>query len=188
MSSNKINKLLLVIIIILVLIIVLGAVYFLGKGSLDGLNNNNNNNNINSPRINDNPDNVPDQSQNQVSNHVSDTGNTGDAKITSAYLEVFPSGTDVGPGVRGAPADTISLDSQVGVNLEAEITGQMRMTYKIFNKDGTDSGLVWHGPDLTISNGPYSFCCIENPKASGDYTMKLYLDGKEVKSIPFRVS
>lgn len=164
------NKVLIGIIVVLFLIIAVGAGYFIGKSNSSISNNPSKNNEVSNPN------------SNQESN------SNAQSSITSAHLEVFPAGVQIGPGIKGTETSTFSLNSQVGIALESQTSKQVLLTYKIFDESGADTGLIWHGQDLKISNGPFSFCCIENPKTAGKYVMKLYLDGTEEKSLPFEVS
>lgn len=164
------NKVLIGIIIVLVLIIAVGAGYFIEKSHPSISNNPSKNNEVSNPN------------SNQESN------SNAQVKITSAHLEIFPAGAQIGPDIKGTETSTFSLDSQVGLALEAQTSKQISLTYKIFDESGVDTGLIWHGLDLKINNGPFSFCCIENPKTPGKYVMKLYLDGAEENSLPFEVS
>ena len=113
----------------------------------------------------------------------------GEKEITSVHLEKFPAGTQMEPGVQGTTTTTFKKDDLMGISGEAIVTGatgKAQLTLQILDENGEI--VQGGGPGMELKgSGGFGMCCINPPTTAGKYTMKLFLDGKEAKTISFDV-
>lgn len=113
----------------------------------------------------------------------------GTKEINSVYLEKFAAGTQMGPGVKGTTTTTFRKNDLMGISGEAVITGKTgkaTLTFQVLDENGKIIQGGGQGMELKGSGG-FGMCCINLPETPGKYTMKLFLDGKESKTISFEV-
>jgi uncharacterized protein YxeA len=107
-------------------------------------------------------------------------------QINSLYLEKFPTGTEMKPGVKGIEATSFTKGDIMGISGEATAPPKTMLSVKIFNKDG--GVIMGNGAGMELKgSGGFGMCCFEISDNPGEYTMKLYLDGQEAKSLIFEV-
>lgn len=113
----------------------------------------------------------------------------GTKEITSAHLEKFPAGTEIGPGVQGTVTTTFKKTDLMGLSGEAVITGatgKATLTFQILDANGEIVQGGAQGMEIKGSGG-FGMCCINVPQTIGEYNLKLFLDGKEAKTLTFEV-
>jgi len=112
------------------------------------------------------------------------TGQTGGSTggIT-AYLAL---GTQLRPGVRGTEKTVFGKWDQIGITGQADVSAGATLTGKLFDSDGTEVPIGWPGMQFSGPGG-FNACCLASPQTAGIYTLKLYLDGAEAKSLAFKV-
>lgn len=113
----------------------------------------------------------------------------GEKEIKSVHLEKFPTGTAMVPGVQGITTTKFKKTDQMGISGEAFITGatgKAILTLQVLDGNGEIIQSGGQGMELKGSGG-FGTCCINPPATAGQYTMKLFLDGKESKTLSFEV-
>ena len=104
--------------------------------------------------------------------------------ITSLYLESFPAGTQMGPGMKGEQKTSFKKDEIVELSGTAEVSESLTATVKIFDKDGSQYN---EQPCVEIKGSGGFGCGLMIPQQAGQYTLKFYLEGQEVKTLSFEV-
>lgn len=107
--------------------------------------------------------------------------------IISAHFETFPEGTEMGPGMTGMMTNSFNQNDLVGISGEADVNKNVELTFEIYDVYGNKVESYWEGDFPTINSGNFGFCCINIPQESGYYTMKLFLNGKESRTMLFDV-
>ena len=113
----------------------------------------------------------------------------GTKEITSAHLEKFPAGTTMTPGAQGTETTTFKKTDLMALSGEAVVTGtagKAILTFQILYANGEIVQGGGQGMEIKGSGG-FGMCCINVPQTLGTYSLKLFLDGKEVKVISFEV-
>jgi hypothetical protein len=113
----------------------------------------------------------------------------GEKEITSVRLEKFPAGTEIKTGVQGTITTKFKKGDLMGISGEATITGgtgKAVLTFQILDQNGVIVQSGGQGMELKGSGG-FGMCCITFPETAGEYTLKLFLDGKEAKTTFFEV-
>jgi len=109
--------------------------------------------------------------------------------IISAHFELFPEGTEMGPGMVGIVTNVFSEGDIIGISGEADVNKEVELTFEIFDSDGNKvEGQEWRGEDIKINSGTFGFCCLNAPEKTGNYIFKIFLDNKESASLSFSVA
>lgn len=110
-------------------------------------------------------------------------------EIITANLEkvLLPS-----PGSEGAPervgvSSTFQPDDLISVQLEADIKQEAILTLQLFNGSGERVDLPLPQMKVFPESRNYGICCFIAPRLPGRYILKLFLNGKEVKTLDFEV-
>lgn len=105
--------------------------------------------------------------------------------ITSAHLEMFPIGTQMGPGLSGTETTVFRSGELMGLSGEVNIVGTAKLTVQILDASGQ---VVRAGMEMNLTGaGGFGMCCFPFPDTVGTYTMKLFVDSVESKTLPFQV-
>ena len=116
-------------------------------------------------------------------------GNFGfNGEITTAHFELFSEETEIGPDMIGIVKNSFNQENIVGISGESNVDREVKLTFKIFDSDGKKINSEWHGKTIKINSGTFSFCCISLPQNSGNYFMKLFLNGRESATLPFSIN
>jgi len=108
-------------------------------------------------------------------------------EVTSVHLEMFPEGTDIGPGQKGTETSTFKKSDLMAISGEAKLrTEKSMLTFQILDEKGEMVQGGAPGMELKASGG-FGMCCIDLPNEVGKYNLKLFLDEKEAKIISFEV-
>jgi hypothetical protein len=105
--------------------------------------------------------------------------------LSSIVLERFPEGTEIKQGVSGQASTVFKTTDEMGVSGAKTSSKKSRLTIKIYNQS-KELETVYEGMELNGA-GTFSSCCIDFPQDAGKYTIKFYLDNKEVKYLDFEV-
>lgn len=120
------------------------------------------------------------------SSSPSKTGNSASAPvISSLYLESFPAGTQMGPGLKGKQTTTFKVGELGDVSGVVQLSKSSISTIKIYDAVG---GLSVEQACVDIASSGGFGCGLIIPQSPGKYTMKFYLDGVEAKSVDFEVT
>ena len=107
--------------------------------------------------------------------------------IISAHFETFPEGTEIGPGMAGLVTNSFNQNDLVAISGEADVNKNVELTFEIYDVYGNKIESYWEGDFPKINSGTFGFCCINIPQESGYYTMKLFLNGKESRTMLFDI-
>jgi hypothetical protein len=113
------------------------------------------------------------------------------SEIVSIYLVKFPAGIELGPGMRekGIKTSTFEKGDLIGIEGEVKLPEgkeKVVLTSQVFDKEGKKLEGIYT-PEIEIKGASFGSCCITTPQEPGKYTVKFFLDGKEVKSLNFEV-
>lgn len=108
---------------------------------------------------------------------------TGDIQV--AYLEMFPAGTTIGPGMKGTQTGTFYKDDIMAIRGQTNLTGKAKLTFQIVDEQGrvVQTGVL----GIIKEAGDFGMCCVDFPKTPGNYNLNLFLNGRPSLSIPFEV-
>ncbi len=103
--------------------------------------------------------------------------------ITSLHLESFPEGTQLGAGMTGTETTVFKMGEIAVVSAEITTDGSVTATIGIY-QNGT---FVLGQPCVEIKGSGGFGCSLGYPQTSGNYTLKVYIDETEKKSMNFEV-
>lgn len=104
--------------------------------------------------------------------------------ISSLYLESFPAGTQMGPGMKGTETSTIKLGEIVSLSGTAMTDGSVKSTVKIFDAQNNP---ILEQTCVNIKGSGSFGCGLGYPQSAGRYILKFYLDDTEKRSLEFEV-
>ena len=113
------------------------------------------------------------------------SGTVGGTTIDSLFLESFPAGTQMGPGLTGTETTTIKIGEIVSLSGTITVDGSITTSVQVFDTGGN---LLLGQPCGTIKSSGGFGCGFGYPQVAGTYTLKFYVDDVEKTSFEFEVT
>lgn len=110
-------------------------------------------------------------------------------EITSVHLEMFPAGTEMKPGLVGTTTTKFRRGDLMALSGEVVIYGvnaPTTLSFQILDAEGNMAAGGAPGMEIKGTGG-FGMCCFNLPAEPGNYILKLFLKGKEAKTLPFEV-
>ncbi len=106
--------------------------------------------------------------------------------ITAFRLEKFDANAEIKPGAKGIETTSFKKGELMGISGEAIVPPNTGLTIKFFDKN--EHVLEGDIPGIRLKrSGTFGLCCFNISEDPGTYTIRLYLDGTEAKSLLFEV-
>lgn len=106
--------------------------------------------------------------------------------ITSSHFEVFSDEIQSKEGFAGLITNNFAMSDIVGLYGKSDVNKFVILNYEIFDLYGNKVDLE-NKKSAIISSGEFELCCITLPQKTGFYIMKLFLNGKESRSLLFNI-
>lgn len=113
------------------------------------------------------------------------SGTAGGTNVNTLFLESFPAGTQMGPGLTGIQTTTIKIGELVSLSGTITADGAVDSSVKIFD---AQNNLVTEQPCVKIKGTGGFGCSLDYPQSAGTYTLKFYIDDTEKRSLEFGVT
>ncbi len=105
--------------------------------------------------------------------------------ITSLFLESFPAGTQMGPGMKGTETTIFKIGEIADLSGTITTDGSVTSTIKIFDENGN---LAAEQSCVEIKGTGGFGCGLILPQTAGKYTLKFYIEDTEARSLSFDVT
>ncbi|MCK9595962.1 hypothetical protein M0R19_02150 [Candidatus Pacearchaeota archaeon] len=104
--------------------------------------------------------------------------------ITSLHIESFPTGTQMGPGMKGTETTTIKIGDIISLSGTITTDGVVDSSFKIFN---LENNLILAQDCVKIKGTGGFGCSMDYPQVAGKYVLKFYIEDVEVRGMEFEV-